>query len=310
VSTSRSSHIDLVVDPDSDLCGWLADLEAKLVELIAAKASTWFTSAMSKDEIDYLLVPSCKTQRSTTSLRVTLPSKRYTGQNETVQFFDENKRPIPESELSSDSECISVLEIVGVRFTTTAMRVEINVKQVMVLGVSPSEACLIQEAVATDTIVDGDSHDEDETDERAVASPVSNTEVPADGTDKIVLEVSEDNSSNVVAAGNNESVEVSPSPPVELDKKEGQLPEASQTAVQGISLEEVDDLRPTNEETIGLKEKNEVFQALYEELYRKAREAKKAAIKLYLDAQELQEEHALEAIESSDEEDENEHVLH
>ena len=96
-STSRSSHIDIIVDKDSDLATWLGELEAHMLEEITQNASKWFTSPMTADEINYLLVPASKTYKKQMYMRATLPVTRYAGQGKGVSVFDESENPVPQN---------------------------------------------------------------------------------------------------------------------------------------------------------------------------------------------------------------------
>lgn len=330
---ARVGHLDVIVDPDGLLCEWLADLEAALVDQIARNASVWFTSAMDRDEVDYLLIPTCKTYRKQTAMRTLVPVPRYTDQVNSVMFFDENERPVPRETLTPESEFIAVIEVSGVRFTTSSMRIELTVRQVMILGEQTPTTCLIKKVAREDKpVVETkptggvqsnrneqeestavlDSTSETSVKELTLVEPISseqNEPINADEQNTVPREGSSDNQDGlgVVVESNNDK------PEDLIDSAEDGSPEANSSLElesSGSNLEEIQLRAPSDAPVIGLKEKDEVYQALYEEVYQKARETKKQAIRLYLEAQELQSEHALTAIESSDDEDEGEHLLH
>ena len=301
-TTTRSTHMDIEVDPESPLHQWLTDLESYILESITANSEKWFTSPMTADEISYLLVPVCKRQAKREFLRATIPVARYAAQSRGLLVFDENEVAQPQSSITADTRFIGVIEVVGVRFTSTAMRIELNLKQVMVLGKTPEPVCLVKK---TKVAVGAD--DTTSVDAKVVEVAAPDTSVPD----------SADNESHVENARQNEEVEVetevqvtSTTEPVITEPVSSNEADASSPSPTGsVSLEEVDVGLDSEAQGIQLKEKHEVYQELYRELYERARTAKKQAIQLYLEAQELQVEHALEAIESSDDEDENEHVL-
>ena len=296
--------MDIEVDPESPLHQWLADLESYILESITANSEKWFTSPMTADEISYLLVPVCKRQAKREFLRATIPVARYAAQSRGLLVFDENEVAQPQSSITADTRFIGVIEVVGVRFTSTAMRIELNLKQVMVLGKTPEPVCLVKK-----TKVAAEPDDTTNVDAKVVQVAAPDTSVPdlADG----------DNEGSAENPIENEKVEVetevqvtSTTEPVDTEPVSSNETEANSPSPTGsVSLEEVDVGFDSEAQGIQLKEKHEVYQELYRELYERARTAKKQAIQLYLEAQELQVEHALEAIESSDDEDENEHVL-
>lgn len=288
-TTTRSTHMDIEVERESALHQWLSDIESYILESITANSDKWFTSPMTADEISYLLVPVCKRQAKREFLRATIPVARYAAQSRGLSVFDENEVAQPQSSITADTRFIGVIEVVGVRFTSTAMRIELNLKQVMILGKSAEPVCLVKKNKASS--------------EQAITSATEHSlQAQPDGDSDTVAEngisVTENQDKSELQNEENQhsvdhEVRTTPSPPISLSLEEVNVDIATGSEIQGIQL----------------KEKHEVYQELYRELYERARTAKKQAIQLYLEAQELQVEHTLEAIDSSDDEDENEHVL-
>jgi len=274
-TTTRSTHMDIEVESNSAMHQWLVDLESHILETITANSDKWFTSPMTADEISYLLVPICKRQAKREFMRATIPVARYAAQSRGLSVFDENEVAQPQSSITSETRFIGVIELVGIRFTSTAMRIELNLKQVMILGEVAEPVCLVKK-----TTID--------------PSP--------QGVTNNMIETSEQDDTDDADA--QFTTDIIGEPEV---KSEIQTSFVNDTTPQ--SLEEVNIDAKSGGEGIQLKEKHEVYKELYHELYDRARMAKKQAIRLYLEAQELQVEHALDAIESSDDEDENEHML-
>lgn len=317
-TTTRSTHIDIEIDPNSALHQWLADLENYILESITANSDKWFTSPMTADEISYLLVPVCKRQAKREFMRATIPVARYAAQSRGLSVFDENEVSQPQSSITADTRFIGVVEVVGVRFTSTAMRIELNLKQVMVLGKTAEPVCLVNKskvAVETDSMSNAEPTADNRTVETTgeyevpdqssltqtqlnvvVENGVSNREDNRKVTEDRVepdVQTETEVGSGTYSASSNEAASISPSPTDVVTLEEVNVGIDAESEAQGIQL----------------KEKHEVYQELYRELYERARMAKKQAIQLYLEAQELQVEHTLDAIDSSDDDDENEHIL-
>jgi hypothetical protein len=321
---TRVGHLDVLVDPDGNLCGWLADLEATIVDNIAKNASTWFTSAMGRDEVDYLLVPTCKTLRKKTAMRTIVPIPRYAGQDNSVTFFDENEHTVPRETLTPESEFIAVIEVSGVRFTTSSMRIELTTRQVMIIGERTPATCLIKkpcgENVAAVEVAHSSNSDTTEptvvleitnaTSETASAGTNNGAEQEQTAVESFVDDDSDAAKQSGLGGATNDSTDTRENRDGSESQGAGNHSTNIEDGTCATGLEEVIVGMPNDGPVIGLKEKNEVYRALYEEVYQKARESKKQAIRLYLEAQELQSEHALTAIESSEDEDEGEHFLH
>lgn len=309
--------MDIEVEPSTALHQWLADLENYILDSITANSDKWFTSPMTADEISYLLVPVCKRQARKEFMRATIPVARYAAQSRGLSVFDENEVAQPQSSVTAETRFIGVVEVVGVRFTSTAMRIELNLKQVMVLGKTAEPVCLVKKSKAateTECVVNAEPTVDNETIETVgvsetpdqpsltqtqlnVEEGMSNQEgdikvTEAEDRAEPKVQTETEVGSGTHSASSNETTSTSPSPSGNLALEEVDVDIDDESEVQGIQL----------------KEKHEVYQELYRELYERARTAKKQAIQLYLEAQELQVEHALEAIDYSDE-DENEHLL-
>ena len=359
VSTSRSNHVDILINKDSELAAWLGELEAHMIEEITQNASKWFTSPMTADEINYLLVPTSKTYKKQMYMRATLPVARYAGQGKGVLVFDESETPVPQTDILDSTQFIGVVEVAGMRFTTTAMRLELILKQIMVLGNSTAAPiCLVRRSTSTDTEATNTISKTPSTPpvhEQVSLEPSLNeqsdvavdthpqTSLPSENKEPLALSVADTNgnivevanensaepeieeqtaiqdahvATNEVEDGNIEDNSITNDMAEHNDVEDNSVNEASgatnssEDATSATLEEVVVDTPIASKATIDLKKKDEVYQDLYEELYERARDAKRYAIKLYLEAQELQTEHALDAIESSDDEGELEELLH
>ena len=346
VSTSRSNHIDIIVDKDSNLATWLGDLEAHMLEEITQNAGKWFTSPMTADEINYLLVPASKTYKKQTYMRATLPVARYAGQGKGVSVFDESENPVSQTDILDSTRFIGVIEVAGMRFTTTAMRLELVLKQVMVLGgTAAAPICLVRRTVGSDqdasalpVVSESESIQEQVTQElsandlaetnvavsdaveETIAQEQSNDDETETPTVKLVVEDGSKCTADESGSNGEQQIVTDDTQVVENDAEDSNSTDhangdggivGSSVRKAPVTLEEVVVETPVaSTGSIDLKKKSDVYQDLYEELYARARNAKKYAIKLYLEAQELQTEHALDAIESSDDESELEEVLH
>jgi hypothetical protein len=331
-STSRSNHIDIIVDKDSELATWLGELEAHMLEEITQNASKWFTSPMTSDEINYLLVPASKMYKNQMYMRATLPVARYAGQGKSVSVFDESENPVPQADILDSTRFIGVIEVAGMRFTTTAMRLELVLKQIMVLGDTTSaQTCLVRRPDAEPgQVANAASYESSGVNSvvNAVVTPSSEDMggVKSEGDETVSVDggsisVEDANASeekeHVAGAGHDTHVaEPTPGDDVKIqnsgnrDDEDGGVVGSSVRASTQTLEEVVVETPIASTATIDLKDKSDVYQDLYEELYTRARDAKRYAIKLYLEAQELQTEHALDAIESSDDESGLEDVLH
>ena len=61
-----------------------------------------------------------------------------------MQIFDENENELTEEDIDDKKNIICILEVLGIKFTTTSIRIELCLRQIMVLNSKPIfTRCLI-----------------------------------------------------------------------------------------------------------------------------------------------------------------------
>ena len=185
VETARGTHIDIVLDPDSEVGLWLAEVEAFAIATVAANAATWFTTPMPQDEIDYLFVSCCKRLKTKSVVRAVVREPRYAGQTGGLLVFAEDEKPLRRQDILPESPLIAVVEVRGLRYTSSSMRLELVLHQVMVLKdlAAPPPGCMIAVGPAAHAASAESPAASAESPAASAESPAASAESPAASTE-------------------------------------------------------------------------------------------------------------------------------
>ena len=152
VSTRKERYIDLLFDLEhTDFISFLEDFENTLHQSILEKSESWFENPLSMEDIKYLSTSMLRSYKNSFHLvRVFFPDNNRSS-SQSVYLFNENREPISVDSLTSDSKIICLLEITGLKFSTSNFRFELFVKQLMKMNDVKEETCMINLSQTTPT---------------------------------------------------------------------------------------------------------------------------------------------------------------
>ena len=201
---------------------------------------------------------------------------RYAGQTGGLLVFAEDETPLRRQDVQRDAPLIAVIEVRGLRYTSSSMRLELVLRQVMVLKdleAAPA-GCMISVGRA-----------EASAESSAEPSAESLAESSAEPVAEPLVEPSAEPLAGPLAES---SAEPSAEPLA------GPLAESS--AEPTVELEVVEPTAHTGAPVLGLRTPAAVYQELYEETYRRAQAAKQRAVALFLEANEMCSAYGLDEI--------------
>jgi hypothetical protein len=146
-ATGKKVYCDLMFNNDEDkFLNWLKQLEERIQSLIYEKRDVWFHTEMDYDSIIYHWQGITRLYKGTNQLlRCFVPKPKGLHAKQTVQIFNEEEEPLTLDDVQSDTTLISILEVTGLRFTSTSFLLEFCLRQVMVLADKPVfDKCLIK----------------------------------------------------------------------------------------------------------------------------------------------------------------------
>jgi len=162
--TEKKMYCDLMFTEDNNnFIQWVQSLETTVKNLIYEKRSLWFHNDMDLDSIDYHWQNLLRTYKGNKSLlRCFINKSKGLNRGHTVQIYNEEEEELKLEDVNKTTKMISILEVVGLKFTSQSFQIEFVVKQMMLIKEKPLfSKCLIKFKTPTvntkETVVQQDS---------------------------------------------------------------------------------------------------------------------------------------------------------
>uniref|UniRef100_A0A6C0HYJ1 Uncharacterized protein n=1 Tax=viral metagenome TaxID=1070528 RepID=A0A6C0HYJ1_9ZZZZ len=292
---SKRTHCDFIFSQENDqFIRWIENLEKLSQDKIYANRSQWFETELEKEDIENYFTSPLKIYKSGKFyiLRTNLPTAQ---QKQNFKIYDENENEIQFDSINEDMQIMCVLEIQGIKCSSSSFQIEILVKQMMVLRtVNLFEKCIIKNKPENITI------------KKDFTSLNNSTDIELE-TQKTLEEKPE----SLESLKSSESLEREHKTLEEIETPILDLP----TEIIDSSLVEskdenelcevdfdIDDM--DKNDAITIKQRKDMYYEMYEEARRKAKIARDLALSAYLEARRIKNTYMLEDIlDSSDESD-------
>jgi len=326
--TSKQIYCDLVMNQDhKSFLTWLEMLQDRVRQLILEHSSSWFHDETTMDDIEYNWNDSVRTRKDYYLIRTFVHKPK--GINKvSLQIYDTDENSLNIDQVDSNKKVVSILEIIGLKFSSNSFHLEICLRQLMVINEKPIfNKCLIklnskkqsgENNELEKNLENKKTETETETDEVVLDKKDVEVEVEVednrahtitnnlvDKTDNLENEVVDDLIEDDLIKNEEESQEI-------ITNKENNVKfMVEEKEMEEKPLEKNDDLEEielnvNEEEPMRLKEPNEVYLDIYKAAREKAKKAKNEAIKAYLEAKKIKELYMLDVIDSSTDEEEEE----
>jgi len=326
IVSGKKMYSDLMfTQKNQNFIQWMENLETFFQEHIFKNKDEWFDSSLELHDIEGFFSSPLKSYKSGKYYLCRANIKNHLGKS-SVKLFDEEENELKLEELSSENEVNTILEIKGIRCTSSSFNIEIEIKQIMML--TPNnlfEKCLFN------------SNKKIEVTENKIENMTNNAndavdEVKEDIEDTPIIEKNESIEEPFVIEENTEASVILDEPAtleetVSLEKKEDEedvedvyqpeleenrQPEEKKEIIQieenktnNDPLEEIDfSLDEINQdESIQIKKRDDVHYEMYKEAKRKAKMARDLALSSYLEAKRIKNTYMLDNIDDSDSSD-------
>ena len=320
--TSKQIYCDLVMNQDhKPFLTWLEMLQDRVRQLILEHSSSWFHDETTMDDIEYNWNDSVRTRKDYYLIRTFVHKPK--GINKvSLQIYDTDENVLNIEQVDSNKKVVSILEIIGLKFSSNSFHLEICLRQLMVINEKPIfNKCLIKlnskkengennvvekklENKKTEIIPENTGLENEEIEVKENATTIN--------TDNLVDKstILENESDNVLIdqdeiIDDEEFVEPQPQKENNVKFKVEDKEIIEKPLEKNDDLEEIE-LNVNEEEPMRLKEPNEVYLDIYKAAREKAKKAKNEAIKAYLEAKKIKELYMLDVIDSSTDEEEEE----
>ena len=334
--TNKHIYTDLVFEnEDSEFIEWIENLQENVRDIILSKSENWFHEPVTLDEIEYNWNDSFRTYKQTKQLLRTFIHKNKGISSNLLKIYDSDYKSKHINDIKSDTTIICILEISGLRFSSTSFQLDFCLRQVMVLEDKPIfNKPLIKfsnEKVSKENVGEKNEKFEKKPEEitlennneivnnlKSVVQDKQVEEVVDNSSNNLtenlekIEEIQIDNSKNLVEVKIEEQVNENNEISEFTDKvKEVNLDDLEKEEETNQSEKNNDELQEVNltfdeEDAITLKNPNEIYLDIYRQAREKAKKAKQEAIKAYLEAKRIKELYMLEIVDSSEDESESE----
>lgn len=339
--TNKHVYCDLVFEnEDGEFVEWVENLQENVRDIILTKSDNWFHEPVTLDEIEYNWNDSFRTYKQTKQLLRTFIHKNKGISSNVLKIYDSDYKSKHINDIKLDTPIICILEIVGLKFSSTSFQLDFCLRQVMILEDKPifNEPLIkiSKEKVVTKEVGEKNVSFSEKPEEITLEKEVENVEnLETLDKDSQVEEII-DNSSNTLSENLEELAKVSTleevkqlaplekvvETPVKTEEKVVEKNEIEEFTnnVEEVNLDDLeksaelvkteskkDELEEVNltfdeEDAITLKNPNEIYLDIYRQAREKAKKAKQEAIKAYLEAKRIKELYMLEIVDSSEDE--------
>jgi hypothetical protein len=284
---SKRTHCDLIFSQENDeFISWIENLEKISQEKIYINKNQWFETELEKEDIENYFTSPLKIYKSGKFyiLRTNLPSSQQDKQN--FKIYDENENEINFDAINENMQIMCVLEIQGIRCSSTTFQIDILVKQMLVLQpVNLFEKCILKSKTIT------------ESSSSLIKTLKEPTEIIIDKK-KTLEEMPTNLPIKIQNVQNNDYIQE------KKEKDEKNEKEKKEEKEENVELYEVDfDINDMDEnDAITIKHRKDMYYEMYTEARRKAKIARDLALSAYLEARRIKNTYMLEDIlDSSDE---------
>ena len=339
---------------ESSFIDWMEKLEEKTQDLIFANRKDWFLEEPTREDIEYMWNSCIRSYKSDFRLVRTFVQKpRQLHKAPTITIYDENEDIKSIDDITGDSRMITIIEILGIKWTSQSAQLDVCFRQAMLLEDKP----LFTQCLITNNFNNSSSSKNNEETEQELAIPDLPT--PKDDSNKVREKIPQtgDNDKNSLDIQqstnlfldikeksdtakdsdtaqdlsnkimNKEVLDLEKNKEQDINKNEietnvdieNSTPKNLEKADTDISDNEiVIDLEPLEKrqelheidikfdevnDSISLKNPNEVYIEIYKEAKKRAMQAKKLAIEAYLEAKRIKSVYLLDQFDSESESD-------
>jgi hypothetical protein len=346
IKNGKKIYCDLMFNNNDEVfIHWIENLEERCQKLIFEKSEDWFQGSLDLNDIEGAFNSLIKVYKSGKNylIKTNVKVNTLTGAP-LIKIYNESETVLSLEDINSETNIISLIEILGIKFTSRNFQIELELKQVMVLNTDYIfESCLIKkkqnilESSNTNTntnniIVEtnkknnglgevsfeiNDKNENNNISENNLINNISenisldNSEKDNDTQISDILENIENEKKELIKKedNNDDNNADKENLDINLDIEDlnliSELEESKELKEYDLTEKITNDL-----ETIQLKKPNQVYYEIYREAKNKAKIAKQAAIMAYLEAKNIKKTYLLEDIDSSDDENSLENDLY
>jgi hypothetical protein len=308
VKAGKRMYADLMFTNENDqFIRWMENLENYCQKYIYTNREQWFDGDIEMHDIENYFTSPLKLYKSGKYYIARINITTALGKS-LVKIYDENENEIEIENINENMNVMTILEIQGIKCSARSFQIDIELKQMMVLKpVNLFEKCLFapKKTIATDDLV------------YSKVPVVNDVEMPVDNkmneempeiadVNNVPIEVKQEEHTETNDIEDDTNIindnEYTSSPVIE-EKVIEEIPKKEIKRIDGLEEIEFNLEELPAEETVQIKNKNEVYYEMYREARRKAKIARNLALSSYLEAKRIKNTYMLDNIKDSDDSD-------
>jgi hypothetical protein len=282
--SGRKMYCDIIFQQENEqFIRWMESLENKSQKMIYQHKTDWFETPLELEDIEGSFVPAMKIFKAGKSyvVRTNVPIKN--GQSN-LKIYDEDEKDVSIESVKESMQVMVILEIQGIRCSSSSFQIDIELKQMMILKSEDlfNQFIFKKKSVSTEPSSLGKIEQESEK-QMTLNNDViyKEKESPTENTLETDAQIS----------------------PIEENKTEEKKEEQRPAFIDTHSNElcevdfNLDDI--SNEDTIHIKNRKDMYYKMYQEARQKAKVARDLALSAYLEAKRIKNTYMLDDIHSS-----------
>ena len=303
VKTGKKIYCDLMFTNENEkFIQWMENLENYCQKCIYDNREQWFETELDNHDIENSFVSPFKLYKSGKYylVRTTIPN--ILGKS-SLKIYDEYENEVEFENLKENNDIMTILEIQGIKCSARSFQIEIEVKQMLMLKPSNIfEKCVIKHSYDNKINIANKPN---------IVSSMNDFEKNQDLSEKY-------NSIDVNNLGENENIEVNNLQEIDEIENNGSDHDDKDEDNENNDLEEkviheekdiyevdfnLDEI--AENETVQLKNRNDVYYKMYKAAIKKAKDARDLALSSFLEAKRIKNTYMLDDVDSDSDLDED-----
>ena len=304
VKAGKRFFTDLMFNNENEeFIQWMENLENYSQKYIYEHRAEWFETELEMHDIENSFAPLLKLYKSGKYYLARANVPGVLGKC-TLKIYDEQENEVDSETITNNENVITILEIQGIKCSARSFQIEIEIKQMLVLKPEKIfEKCILTKGVKSitqhvETFSNNDLDEIKNMNEENFSPP---DEIAYESTCE-TFDIADASTYNTISNESHEEPVESPieeptqeSPVEELKVFSNNIPESFEPVEIEFNLDELN-----VDDTIQLKNRNDVYYKMYREAKKKAKMAKDLALSSYLEAKRIKNIYMLDEIDDSD----------
>ena len=313
VSIKQCKYVDLMFNrsENNELMTWVEQLEYRCQDIINSKKELWFQTELTRDDIETMMAQMIRLYQSGKYMLIrSFIETSKTDKSINCIAYDENEFGFDLEKLQPEQSIIPLLLIEGVKFSSISFEISLKIIQVMVIGdIKQKTSCLIKRNKVNNTLDEKNTNTNTNTvtekeplnlGQLHDSEPQLQNLKPMIISDIVLEEIEQTND----IENKNEEIKSE-------EIKSEEITDTLSDNDNSCFLEEITlDIDSSNDDSINLKNPNEVYYEIYKKARENAEEYRTKAMEAYLEAKRIKTKYMLFDIdESDDSDDENNNFI-